>query len=117
MKTSRESKVSVPDSCTLTEKEVKQRIEEHYEAYESEEKTWYRCQRNKGDGDYCNRKYLFLQGIIAHENYHNIESGNGPLINQNQTDSEASKFPDNFTASNTETDNELLESIQSDFEF
>lgn len=110
------NQAAVPDSWAISIEGIKQRVEEHYEPWEPGEESWYLCQRSGDNGAICGRKCFFPHGIIAHENHHSIESGNEPLIDQSQPDDGTPSGSDGTTPGDTETDGELLESIQSDFE-
>lgn len=112
----RTEQVTGSDNWALSIEEIEERVKEYYQPSDPEEERWFRCQRSVDDDTVCGREVFFPHGVVAHENHHSIESGDGPLISQNQPDDpvpEEFEEPDYDPA---EVEDQILESIQSEFE-
>lgn len=108
-------RATVLDSWTLSIEDIQERIETHYEPWDQEQKKWYRCKRNNNT-TVCGQKAFFPHGVVAHENYHSIEAGDGPLIDQsssNDTSSEGVPQTDHETA---DADGEIIKEIWGEFD-
>lgn len=116
MNESRTEQVAVPGNWDHSVENLNERVEEFYKPWEPGEEKWFRCQRSEDDGTVCGRKCFFPHGVVSHENHHSINSGNGPLISQSQSDDSTSEEPKITNHNTSEVEGEILESIESEFD-
>jgi hypothetical protein len=111
----RTEQVTGSDNWDLSVKEIEERVKEYYQPSDPGEERWFQCQRSVDDGTVCGQKVFFPHGVVAHENHHSIESGDGPIISQDQPDDPVSEEFEEPDYDPAEDEEQILESIQSEF--
>lgn len=112
----RTGQVTGSENWSLSIGDLEERVKRYYKLCEPGEGRWFRCQRSVDNDTECGRKVFFPHGVVAHENHHSIISGNGSLISQNQPDDLVSKESEITDHDATEIEDEIFESISSEFD-